>query len=164
MTTPPRPEFLLKNAQFYNIIIPRQIQSVVNKSLCVTASQDQLKLSPCKGKPNNPTPFQHFQHTFYRDIEHMQELCFDASNWTEKSSIMLFQCHYLQGNQYWRYDRSTKRMFKNKDETVCLDCDVEAKTVFINECDGNSWSQLWEWGWMNQTLADNWLESGAKIL
>jgi hypothetical protein len=48
--------------------------------------------------------------------------------------------------------------------TMCLECDVEAQTLYINNCDAFNPFQKWEWGFTNQTMLGNWNENGARTL
>jgi hypothetical protein len=48
--------------------------------------------------------------------------------------------------------------------TMCLECDVVAQTVYINNCNVTNLFQKWEWGFTNQTMLENWNESGARTL
>jgi inorganic pyrophosphatase len=55
-------------------------------------------------------------------------------------------------------------ILKDKAGTVCLDCNPETRDLFVDRCDKTNKNQKWEWGFVNQTMMNDWEKSGAKIL
>jgi Ricin-type beta-trefoil lectin domain len=126
--------------------------------------QRQLALDTCVGPPENPKQHQKFELTYFRDIEYELELCFDAASWSQKSPVVLMDCHFAQGNQFWRYDRVKKMIYKDKAGTICMDCNTHTKSIFINQCDETKINQKWEWGFINETMMADWKANGAPLL
>lgn len=91
--------------------------------------------------------------------------CFDQD---EVGNLLTGICHHSQGNQYFRYDLETKQIFHgSKGRNECLDMDeskTEAGSVFIAKCDGNSLTQKWSWGFLNETALESWPSFGTEIL
>jgi polypeptide N-acetylgalactosaminyltransferase len=110
----------------------------------------------------NPQANQHFALSWQRDIRlKFGELCWDVSE-SGKAQILLFGCHGMQGNQFWRYHPDTNEIVLVNSKR-CLDVDFNTKTVFVNPCD-KSPTQKWEFGQVNKTAIDNWLRAGSKII
>jgi Ricin-type beta-trefoil lectin domain len=126
--------------------------------------QRQLALSTCVGPLDKPTQHQNFELSYFRDIEYEEELCFDSASWSERSPIVLMDCHFGQGNQFWRYDRVKKLIYKDKAGTICMDSNTHKKEIFINRCDETKINQKWEWGFVNDTMMDDWLANGTPLL
>ena len=57
----------------------------------------------------------------------------------------------MRGNQHFAYDPKT-RQIKHVSTRLCLDCDIEAKTIFMAQCNATSDTQKWEFGSFNATL------------
>jgi hypothetical protein len=53
---------------------------------------------------------------------------------------------------------------KDLNRTLCMECKPSDQTLFINNCNNTNKFQKWEWGLKNQTMFDNWLTNGDKIL
>jgi hypothetical protein len=55
-------------------------------------------------------------------------------------------------------------LLQDKAGTTCLDCDPTSKALFMNTCNKTSMNQKWEWGFVNETMLDNWETSGRKLM
>jgi polypeptide N-acetylgalactosaminyltransferase len=155
---------------FINFFAP-QIQSLANNNLCVDTmagvyKKRQLALATCVGPLTKPKEqHQNFELTYFRDIEYEKELCFDANTWsTEQFSILLVDCHFTQTNQFWKYDREKKMIYKDKAGTICMDCDTLTKDIFISKCNETNINQKWKWGFVNDTMMADWLANGSPLL
>ena len=92
--------------------------------------------------------------------------CFDIN---ESGILQSAVCHSAQGNQYFRYDMITQQIFhSSKRQSACIDHNpenpAEGFTVFIANCDENSETQRWKWGYVNETAIENWIKYGTEII
>jgi hypothetical protein len=46
---------------------------------------------------------------------------------------------------------------------LCIDSDVKDETIFTSECDEEKISQKFIFGFVNETLLNNWLDYGKPI-
>jgi len=43
--------------------------------------------------------------TWHRDLRpHKRTMCFDVSQSIPKAPVILYNCHGMQGNQWWKYN------------------------------------------------------------
>lgn len=76
--------------------------------MCVDSgykNRDQIVgLHPCASDSKKKAE-QNFTLTWHKDIRVKgKSLCFDVSDPNDKADIVLYPCHGMQGNQYWKYD------------------------------------------------------------
>jgi polypeptide N-acetylgalactosaminyltransferase len=127
--------------------------------------EEPLGMYPCADNKTHPQDTQFFTLRYYRDIAIVRSTnCFDSSGSTPRRNIVTYACHHGQGNQYFRYDLETKRLYHGvKRNNFCVDMEPKNKTVFVTACDENSQTQLWKWGFVNKTNLNNWMTYGTKI-
>lgn len=74
--------------------------------LCVDASRYEkhsaVGISDCK---KGGGADQNFTLTWHKDVRPKgRTVCWDVSNPQDKAEIILYGCHGMGGNQYWKYD------------------------------------------------------------
>lgn len=57
----------------------------------------------------------------------------------------------MRGNQHFVYDPQTFHIIHVATH-LCLDCDLESKIIFMEECNKSSKTQLWSFLSFNETL------------
>ena len=57
----------------------------------------------------------------------------------------------MRGNQHFVYDTNTFHIL-HVSTRLCLDCDLESKTIFMEECNRTSKTQQWTFFSYNETL------------
>lgn len=98
----------------------------------------------------------------HRDIsiEGSNSDCLDLS----KNQIVVYACKFEQSNQYFRYDLQTKQIFGGpKRDNMCIDMDLNQLRLFTAPCDANKLTQKWTWGFVNETMLENWASFGKPI-
>ncbi|XP_064607959.1 putative polypeptide N-acetylgalactosaminyltransferase 10 [Liolophura sinensis] len=94
---------------------------------------------------------QEFEMTWHKDLRpKKRNVCFDASQSIPKAPVILFSCHGMKGNQWWKYNMDTNQL-KHVISNQCLDADAERKDVYMNPCDTDSNTQKWTFGNVNET-------------
>lgn len=99
----------------------------------------------------------------HRDIsiEDSNSDCFDVNS----GKIIVYACKFGQENQYFRYDLETQQIFCGpKRKNQCIDMDPRLKTVFVAPCAAKKKTQMWKWGFSNETMLTNWAKYGKEIL
>jgi polypeptide N-acetylgalactosaminyltransferase len=129
----------------------------VASNLCIDIkfrnSNERFGLEPCTKDNPGLGGEQQLELTWHRDVRpRRRSMCFDVSQSIAKAPIILYNCHGMQGNQWWKYNMDTKQMF-HPISGQCLDCDPAQKEVFMQHCDESVLTQRWEWGHINATLA-----------
>lgn len=127
---------------------------------------NQLGLFYCAENKNSPQHSQYFTLRHFRDIELYSTMyCFDQS---ESGTLITSVCHHAQGNQYFRYNPATKQIHHGSlDRNECIDMSpskMQIDAVFLAKCDDKSWSQKWNWGFVNETALANWTKFGTEII
>lgn len=103
---------------------------------------------------------QNFTLTWHKDIRPKgRSVCWDVSDPNDKADIVLYPCHGMKGNQYWKYDME-KQWFVHGGNPRCLDCDPGRKKIFVTACDENSKTQKWRFENVNLTMILNWENVG----
>ncbi|XP_062867368.1 polypeptide N-acetylgalactosaminyltransferase 10-like [Trichomycterus rosablanca] len=133
----------------------------VDTGLCVEAkhfsSGSPLQLEPCVKGRGNPVwnHGQVFTLGWREDIRvgdplHTKKVCFDAVS--QSSSVTLYDCHGMKGNQLWKYrrDHTLYHLVSNG----CMDSDSNRR-IFMNSCDPTSASQKWSFENLNSTVLQN---------
>lgn len=117
----------------------------------------------CKGDINKFNSRQTFRLRNHRDIsvENSLSECLDLS----KGKIIVYNCKFQQGNQYFRYDLDTKQIFcGRKRSQKCIDMDPSTNMIVVSTCDVSKNTQRWTWGAVNETMLKNWVDYGKPIL
>ncbi|ELU14019.1 hypothetical protein CAPTEDRAFT_197005 [Capitella teleta] len=101
---------------------------------------------------------QRLQITWHKDIRPgKRSFCFDVSTSVEKAPVILYNCHGMKGNQWFKYDTETSQVF-HPISRHCLDCDAERKEIFMSSCDKDSNTQKWKFEKVNLEQAKkDWL-------
>ncbi|XP_055351703.1 putative polypeptide N-acetylgalactosaminyltransferase 10 [Paramacrobiotus metropolitanus] len=128
----------------------------VGGNLCIDtrfkSQNDRFNLEPCIKDNADNGGEQSFVLTWHKDIRPRgRAVCFDVSSSDNKTPVILYNCHNMQGNQQWKYNSDTKSLF-HPVSSKCLDCDTERKEIFVNECDRSKLSQQWLFENYNVTL------------
>lgn len=85
-----------------------QIRNLAAPDLCVDSDHKQrdqvIGLKNCtKGSDKNGE--QNFTLTWHKDIRPAgRMLCWDVSDPNDRADVILYPCHGMKGNQYWKYD------------------------------------------------------------
>ena len=129
------------------------IKSVADPNLCIDTrfkgEKDTFGLAKCEDGGE-----QKLALTWHRDIRPgSRAVCWDVSTSVAKAPIVIWNCHGMKGNQWWKYRPNEQQLF-HPVSGQCLDSDIGSKTVFMNPCDGGSRTQKWEWGTFNKTAVE----------
>uniref|UniRef100_UPI00398F744A polypeptide N-acetylgalactosaminyltransferase-like 6 n=1 Tax=Pristiophorus japonicus TaxID=55135 RepID=UPI00398F744A len=81
---------------------------------------------------------------------HTRKFCFDAIS--HSSSVTLYDCHGMKGNQYWRY-RKDKTLYHPVSNS-CMDCSLADKKIFMSRCNPSAHTQQWIFQHVNVTVLD----------
>lgn len=64
-----------------------------------------IGLKECKKDDSKRRGEQNFTLTWHKDIRPKgRTVCWDVSNPHDKAEIVLYACHGMGGNQYWKYN------------------------------------------------------------
>lgn len=140
---------------------------MANPSLCVdsleTVRESPLGLYGCRKDLVKPGFRQMFKLRNHRDIsvELSNNDCLDVSN----NKIIYYMCKFEQDNQYFRYDLQTQQIFcGSKRKNRCMDFDLKTKFLICSACDARKATQKWRWGFVNETMLNDWVNFGKPIL
>jgi len=130
----------------------------VKGNLCIDtrfkSQNDRFNLEPCIKDNAEHGGEQSFVLTWHKDIRpRNRAVCFDVSSSDDRSPVVLYGCHNMQGNQQWKYKDDKKSLF-HPISGKCLDCDVERKEIFVNGCDSTKLTQQWLFENFNSTLLE----------
>jgi polypeptide N-acetylgalactosaminyltransferase len=111
--------------------------------------------------------------SWHQDIRPQgREFCFDVPKHDEHSPVVLFACHGkfssiyerfimkmfsidtsvgMRGNQHFAYDPTVHHII-HVSTRLCLDSDLESKTIFMSTCSKTSDTQRWLFMTYNETL------------
>lgn len=123
---------------------------------------EAIGLYECSDDLENPRDGQGFRLRNHRDISSVNSdsECLEA----HLGMIVVENCQFKQGNQYFRYDLGSKQIFCGpKRDNICIDMDPKLKTILTSTCDHQSDSQKWNWGFTNETMLKNWFQFGKEI-
>ncbi|XP_051875281.1 polypeptide N-acetylgalactosaminyltransferase-like 6 isoform X1 [Pristis pectinata] len=81
---------------------------------------------------------------------HTRKFCFDAIS--HSSSVTLYDCHGMKGNQHWRY-RKDKTLYHPVSNS-CMDCSLADKKIFMSRCNPSVHTQQWIFQHVNVTVLD----------
>ncbi|MFH4983053.1 hypothetical protein AB6A40_009762 [Gnathostoma spinigerum] len=114
---------------------------------CINSDLSPFGLEECEKKHGQLLRF-----SFWLDVRQLGSTqCFDVSTSVHRAPIVLFSCHGMQGNQHFKYYADKKSLF-HPVSNLCLDCDVEAGSVFMSKCDATKETQQWEWSFLDVKL------------
>ncbi|XP_025832598.1 N-acetylgalactosaminyltransferase 6 [Agrilus planipennis] len=136
-----------------------EIRSIAAPELCVDSymkqRDQQIVLKECV-KNTKKKGEQNFTLTWHKDIRPAgRSLCWDVSNPDDRAEIVLYPCHGMKGNQYWKYDVENQ-WFVHGSNPRCLDCDLGNKRLYVTECDEGSKTQKWRFENVNLNSIMNW--------
>lgn len=106
---------------------------------------------------------QNFRLRNHRDISigDLESDCLEVKS----GNLTVNECKFNQGNQYFRYDLETQQIFcGTKRNNQCIDMDPTLKTVFVAPCAAHKKTQMWIWGFTNETMLSDWANYGKEIL
>jgi len=96
---------------------------------------------------------QNLELTWHKDMRpRKRNFCFDVSQSIPKAPVILYNCHGMRGNQWFKFNVDTKQLY-HPVSAQCLDCDGGSKEIFMSRCDINSRTQQWRFEKVNTTLA-----------
>lgn len=138
------------------------LQSVAAPQLCldtmkISAEHPIGDLRPCSPNLKQPVASQNWRLTFHRDLQQVNKNCLDVQSKQPKASIWLWPCHYEGGNQFWYYNQQTQLLMQGEPGTErrCLEANVSTRRSYMNICNSTNVNMKWSFGFVNQTLLDN---------
>lgn len=138
------------------------IYSEIAPKLCLDAGNLQsfkkIQIRSCYPNKVNPIRPQFWNLTWHRNIIiYSSESCLDSSN------LDLYPCHNQIGNtQTWKYDLNTHQLINGVVYKRCLSINLDAASIYLEECSSDNPKQKWKWGYVNETALQNWCASGVK--
>lgn len=139
------------------------IQSKSDANLCLEVSKEdvrfrKLEVNKCSDNKIVPSIGQHFSLTWHRNLQHASfDVC--VSN-----SLVLNSCHYIGGNQLWKFDLDTSQIINPLlKATKCITLDLTSKKLFMSECDSTDINQKWNFGEKNLTALRSWETFGVDL-
>ncbi|CAH1777487.1 unnamed protein product [Owenia fusiformis] len=110
---------------------------------------ERFGIEPCISDGPGHGGEQNLELSWHKDMRpKKRNVCFDVSTSTVKSPVILYSCHGMKGNQFFKYNINTKQLF-HPVSRQCLDADAGSKEVFMNPCDDNSKTQQWTFQTIN---------------
>ena len=100
-------------------------------------SNGEVKLYMCDVN----SPNQYILWTGRKEMMWDDDICLDVSDYSPGTSVMLYRCHGMEGNQLFSYDLKS-RAIRHDLSHNCLT--VGEKTLIIDKCDSSSLYQQWE--------------------
>ncbi|CAF0842204.1 unnamed protein product [Adineta ricciae] len=95
---------------------------------------------------------QNFELSWRQDIRpKSREICFDVPSRGKRTPVVLFNCHGMRGNQHFVYNPNNFHIL-HVATNFCLDCDVDSKMIFMDECEVEKKTQQWKFSSYNDTL------------
>ncbi|VDP54280.1 unnamed protein product [Heligmosomoides polygyrus] len=76
------------------------------------------------------------------------ETCIDYAG----ENVMVFPCHGMKGNQEWRYNHQTGRLYHAVSQK-CLEMTKDGAKLTMEPCDANNQYQRWRFKEYNETKA-----------
>lgn len=131
------------------------LQSLAAPALCleILESAKHPQLLPCDEDLMYPKLQQKWALSHFRDL-HSNSHCLELQQQKPKAEIWLWQCHHHAGNQFWSYDTNTTQIVhgQSRAHRLCLEAQLETKTVIADLCDAESQRQRWKFGYANERL------------
>lgn len=83
---------------------------------------ERFELRKCLSQDAGAGGEQNLRMSFWYDVRPKERtVCFDVSQSTDRSPIVLFGCHGMKGNQHFKYRISAKQMY-HPVSNLCMDC------------------------------------------
>ncbi|KAK7604907.1 hypothetical protein V9T40_006093 [Parthenolecanium corni] len=142
-----------------------QIKPYINDSSCLTAVKNTKTtvLRNCSNK-SNVKSLQDFLLSWHKDIKvKSTDLCLDVSARGLHAAVGLYHCHNDQGNQLWRYNKTSKQLIFGHNNQRCLDHDPTTFKVFVSECDDASETQMWKVEHIDDAALAKWDETEPEV-
>ncbi|XP_074650053.1 putative polypeptide N-acetylgalactosaminyltransferase 10 isoform X2 [Tubulanus polymorphus] len=127
----------------------------LGNNMCVDtrfkSANERFGLEECVADGHGRSGEQQFELTWHKDIRpNKRNVCFDVSQSIHKAPVILFACHGMKGNQFWKYNVDTKQVY-HVSSSRCLDSNGDTKEIYIANCDANSKTQRWSFKTVNET-------------
>lgn len=142
--------------------IQSKIQAQDGKHYCIDTNQTGTKglmvLKKCHFNLVHPPEHQNFKLTWHRNIKHSKkDVCL-------QQNIQLRDCHYLGGNQLWKFDLRTSQIISPLlNQTKCLSADINNQVITLAECHPEDNNQKWNWGHINISALYSWDKFGVDL-
>lgn len=142
------------------------IKSLADPTICVDTlghgTHNPIGLFHCADNALEPQQSQNFALSWHKDIRiRRRTVCWDLPTSEPNAKVILYDCHGQQGNQYWKYDLE-KQWIVHGHNNKCLDCDPQARSLFVNNCNPNNENMKWEFGYVNVTALNQFDKVGVK--
>lgn len=73
---------------------------------------------------------QNFTLTWHKDLRvHGRTMCLDVSDPNDKADVVLYPCHGMKGNQYWKYDMVSKNCFIVEKIIINISWKIESRHI-----------------------------------
>ncbi|KAH8412321.1 hypothetical protein KR009_001245 [Drosophila setifemur] len=130
------------------------IQSIAFPDLCLVPQKGgsgEVELSRCSGNITHPDHNQNWTLTHDHEIRLWRgDDCLELGFKEINSTVRLFPCHSMSGNQFWYYNRKTRWVYQGELYMQCMVAIVpqgEGKgSLLANDCHKNSVHQQWNFG------------------
>lgn len=139
------------------------IQSKADAKLCFEVSKEdvryrKLEVNECSDNKVVPSTGQHFTLTWHRNLQHSNfDVCI-------ANSLILNSCHYIGGNQLWKFDLDTSQIINPlQNDEKCITLDTSNKKLFMSDCNTSDINQKWNFGEKNLTALGSWETFGADL-
>ncbi|CAF2929979.1 unnamed protein product [Rotaria sp. Silwood2] len=147
----------------------------MNNTLCIDTKHGgehaTFGLDLCLRDHQGRSGEQDFELSWRQDIRPKgREFCFDVPKRSQRAPVVLFTCHGntkinfclfnlislhisigMRGNQHFAYNINTYQIL-HVSTLLCLDCDLESKQIFMEQCNTKSITQRWTFSSYNATL------------
>ncbi|UJR20991.1 hypothetical protein I4U23_024093 [Adineta vaga] len=125
-------------------------------ALCIDTKhggeQATFGLEKCLKDQQGKSGEQEFELSWRQDIRPKgREVCFDVPKRGKRIPVVLFNCHGMRGNQHFVYNPTNFHIL-HVSTNLCLDCDIESKMIFMEECEFEKKTQEWKFSSFNDTL------------
>ena len=129
----------------------------IGMNLCVDTkfkgSSEIFGLESCMKDRNNIAGEQRFELTWHKDLRPFKRsVCFDVSVGQSRAPVVLYHCHGMKGNQYFKYNIDTQQLY-HPVRQQCLDGNAERKELYMNPCESDNQNQKWKFEKINRNLA-----------
>ncbi|XP_067943825.1 putative polypeptide N-acetylgalactosaminyltransferase 10 [Watersipora subatra] len=131
--------------------------------LCVDTKHrgqsERFGLSTCLSVDPSVGGEQQFDLSWHKDLRvHGRTMCWDVSTSEDHAPIVIFNCHGMKGNQFWKYNLKTHQLY-HQVSNQCVDCNRETKELYMSHCDESISTQKWLFTKMdNAAVAELWKE------
>jgi len=126
-----------------------EFRNQASPTLCVDSKfksfNERIGMAVCSKDSPGSSGEQRFSLTWRKDLRPSgrQKYCWDVSTYEAQAPVLLYECHGQGGNQAWRYDTDNQWLVQGGNDR-CLDCNPEAKELFVSKCDRSSQTQRWK--------------------